>query len=181
MRTKAQLKLGRTNPQTRFRLNTEASLTTHSAHVMDDLIPYFCLAGNRPTPLEMYSTGGAWLGHMEQNYADGFWDCSDCSKASGAPVAFYAEEAAREHYATCPAGLMTDAEIRFLLRFLNRRGAVSFPCCLFCGLLPKQARAKDVQREIIEHMDEFHFQEYALMSLPRLAEHEGRNCDSMAY
>lgn len=96
-------------------------------------------------------------------------------------MAFYTEEAAREHFAACPAGLMTDAEIRFLLRFWNRRGAVSFPCCLFCGFLPKQAKAADVQREIIEHMGAFHFQEYALMSLPRLAEHEGRNWDSTTY
>lgn len=111
---------------------------------------------------------------MEQKHADDYWVCSDCSKASGAPVAFYAEEAAREHYATCHAGLMTDGEIRFLLK-LSRRGAISFPCCLFCGFLPKQAGAEDVQREIIEHMGEMHFQHFALMSLPWLAEHEGCN------
>ncbi|KAL2855689.1 hypothetical protein BJX68DRAFT_264043 [Aspergillus pseudodeflectus] len=122
-------------------------------HVIQDIMPYFCIFDDCPTTKTLFESGRDWLKHMRDRHMVTGWTCMDQSHDT--TLIFEAESAFKDHMYTCHTGEFADDELDEIADASHQRLAPHnlLTTCPFCPTdLTATIPADGMMSHVAEHM-----------------------------
>jgi hypothetical protein len=135
-----------------------------SKHIIKDLMPYFCVLEDCPTPTELFDSFNDWLLHMRQAHQRSRWVCFSPAHE---PRTFNAESFYISHMENNHSGTFSRAELPNLTRMAMSSKSQAFIKCPFCLRPPKGSDSPEAG--LITNEEEYRLQKHVAAHLISLA------------
>jgi hypothetical protein len=145
-------------------------------HIVQDIMPFFCILDTCRTPNALYESGWDWVKHMKTEHVQGGWTCMD--ESHNETLFFKSDSAFKEHMVSCHEDAFSDDELDGIADASYLRVPVDsvINVCPFCPIDPQ---VNVPTEKIITHVAE-HLLSFAQISLSWQMEREASDSQSFS-
>ncbi|KAJ0421436.1 hypothetical protein BJY00DRAFT_108879 [Aspergillus carlsbadensis] len=125
-------------------------------HVVQDIMPYFCIFDDCPTTNTLFESGRDWLKHMRDRHVVTGWTCMD--ETHNTIMVFNSDAEFRDHMQTCHNGAFADDELDDIVIASYQRLPVdtTLTNCPFCPTnVDANVPTDKIMNHIADHMLSF--------------------------